>query len=67
MIVENLAGFYAGRTVVIVAHRLSTVRHADRIVVLEGGRGTESGSHAELAALKGTYYRLIKDLLELGG
>ena len=67
MIVENLAGFYAGRTVVIVAHRLSTVRHADRIVVLEGGRVTESGSHAELAALKGTYYRLIKDQLELGG
>jgi ATP-binding cassette subfamily B protein len=66
MIVENLAGFYAGRTVVIVAHRLSTVRHADRIVVLEGGKVAESGTHTELAALKGIYYRLIKDQLELG-
>ncbi len=66
LIVENLAGFYAGRTVVIVAHRLSTVRHADRIVVLENGRVTESGTHADLAARKGTYYRLIKDQLELG-
>ena len=66
MIVENLADFYAGRTVVIVAHRLSTVRHADRIVVLEGGKAAESGTHAELTALKGIYYRLIKDQLELG-
>jgi ATP-binding cassette subfamily B protein len=66
LIVENLTGFYAGKTVVIVAHRLSTVRHADRIVVLENGRVTESGTHTHLAALKGTYYRLIKDQLELG-
>jgi ATP-binding cassette subfamily B protein len=66
LIVENLAGFYAGRTVVIVAHRLSTVRHADRIVVLENGRVTESGTHTDLTALRGTYYRLIKDQLELG-
>jgi ATP-binding cassette subfamily B protein len=66
MIVENLAGFYAGRTVVIVAHRLSTVRHADRIVVLEKGRVTESGTHDVLTAMKGTYYRLIRDQLELG-
>lgn len=66
MIIENLAEFYAGRTVVIVAHRLSTVRHADTIVVLEGGKVTESGTHGELAALKGTYYRLIRDQLELG-
>lgn len=66
MIVENLAGFYQGRTVVVVAHRLSTVRHADKIVVLEKGRVTESGTHSELTKLKGTYYRLIKDQLELG-
>jgi len=66
MIVENLAGFYAGRTVVIVAHRLSTVRHADMIAVLEGGEVTETGTHAELTALKGKYYRLIRDQLELG-
>jgi len=66
MIVENLAGFYAGRTVVIVAHRLSTVRHADLIVVLEGGRVSESGTHEELTRMKGTYYKLIRDQLELG-
>ena len=66
MIVENLAGFYAGRTVVIVAHRLSTVRHADRIVVLDKGAITEYGTHEELTRLNGTYFRLIKDQLELG-
>jgi len=66
MIVENLAEFYSGRTVVIVAHRLSTVRHADNIVVLERGRVAESGTHARLAAIKGTYYRLIRDQLEMG-
>jgi len=66
-IVENLSGFYSGRTVVIVAHRLSTVRHAANIVVLDRGRVTESGTHASLTAMKGTYYRLIRDQLELGG
>jgi len=66
LVVEKLAGFLAGRTVVIVAHRLSTVRHADRIVVLEGGKVTESGTHAELTSLKGIYYSLIRDQLELG-
>ena len=66
MIVENLAGFYAGRTVVIVAHRLSTVRHADMIVVLDHGTVAESGTHEELTRMKGTYYRLIRDQLELG-
>lgn len=66
MIVENLAEFYAGRTVVVVAHRLSTVRHADNIVVLEAGRVAESGTHASLTAMKGTYYRLIRDQLEMG-
>ncbi len=66
MIVENLAGFYSGRTVVIVAHRLSTVRHADMIVVLEHGTVAESGTHEELTQVRGTYYRLIRDQLELG-
>ncbi len=66
VIVENLAQFYAGRTVVVVAHRLSTVRHADNIVVLDQGRVTEEGTHDQLTALRGTYYRLIRDQLELG-
>ncbi len=66
MIVENLAGFYRGRTVIVVAHRLSTVRNADNIVVLEKGRIAESGNHSELIARKGVYYNLIKNQLELG-
>ena len=66
MIVENLAGFYAGRTVVIVAHRLSTVRHADMIVVLDRGTVSESGTHEKLTARRGIYYKLIRDQLELG-
>ena len=66
MIVETLTEFYAGRTVVVVAHRLSTVRHADNIIVLGGGRVVEEGTHASLTALKGTYYRLIRDQLEMG-
>lgn len=66
MIVENLAGFYAGRTVVIVAHRLSTVRHADMIVVLDRGTVSESGTHEELTAKRGIYYKLIRDQLEMG-
>jgi ATP-binding cassette subfamily B protein len=66
MIVENLSEFYEGRTVVIVAHRLSTVRHADMIAVLEKGALSECGTHDELTAIGGTYYRLIRDQLELG-
>ena len=65
-IVENLADFYRGRTVVIVAHRLSTVRHADRIVVIDKGRVVEMGKHEELVAAQGAYYRLVKNQLELG-
>lgn len=65
-IVENLRGFYKGRTVVVVAHRLSTVCDADNIVVLEGGRIAEQGTHAELTARGGLYYNLIKNQLELG-
>ena len=66
MIVENLADFYRGRTVVVVAHRLSTVRNADNIVVLDHGRVVESGNHDALIRNKGAYYNLVKNQLELG-
>ncbi len=65
-IVENLDQFYRGRTVVVVAHRLSTVRNAGKIVVLEGGRVAEEGTHSELIARRGAYYNLVKNQLELG-
>ena len=65
-IVENLDKFYSGRTVVIVAHRLSTVRNADRIIAIEDGKVAESGSHNELITKRGVYYNLIKNQLELG-
>ena len=65
-IVENLDGFYKGRTVVVVAHRLSTVKNADQIIVIDGGRVVESGTHALLIEKKGTYYNLVKNQLELG-
>jgi ATP-binding cassette subfamily B protein len=66
MIMDNLTPFFAGKTVVVVAHRLSTVKHADRIVVLNKGKITEMGTHAELTALRGEYYELVKNQLELG-
>lgn len=66
MIVENLDKFYKGRTVVVVAHRLSTVKNADRIVVLDNGKVVETGNHNSLIASKGTYYNLVKNQLELG-
>lgn len=65
-IMKNLKEFYKGKTVVIVAHRLCTVKQADNIVVLESGRVVEQGSHSELAKLKGKYYSLVKNQLELG-
>lgn len=66
VIVENLNRFFAGKTVVVVAHRLSTVKNADQIVVLEKGELKEIGTHKELVAKKGIYFRLVKDQLELG-
>jgi len=65
-IVENLAKFYEGRTVVVVAHRLSTVKNADQIVVVDGGTVVEHGNHDALIVAKGTYYNLVKNQLELG-
>ena len=66
IIQEHLEKFFQGRTVVVVAHRLSTVRHADQIVVLEQGRLIEKGTHQELTAKKGAYYELVRNQLELG-
>ena len=65
-IINQLEAFYQGRTVVIVAHRLSTVRHAHQIVVLHEGKITERGTHEELTGKKGAYYTLVKNQLELG-
>ena len=66
VIMNNLQEFFSGRTVVIVAHRLSTVSNADNIIVLDKGRIIEQGNHHELTSLKGDYYRLVKNQLELG-
>lgn len=65
-IVENLADFYQGKTVVIVAHRLSTVRNADQIVVLDKGRIAETGTHQSLIERRGAYFNLVRNQLELG-
>lgn len=66
VIIDNLTSFFKNRTVIVVAHRLSTVSHADNIVVLERGHIVEQGTHQELTALKGNYYGLVKNQLELG-
>ena len=65
-IMKHLQEFYKGKTVVVVAHRLSTVRNADKIVVLDQGKVAEEGAHQELTALRGKYYELVKNQLELG-
>ena len=66
LIMENMDLFSAGKTVVVVAHRLSTVKNADQIVVLEKGEIVERGTHDELISKKGKYFELVKNQLELG-
>jgi ATP-binding cassette subfamily B protein len=66
IIMNNLQEFFEGRTVIIVAHRLSTVSNADNIILLDKGRIVEQGTHCELTSLRGDYYRLVKNQLELG-
>ena len=66
VIIDNLQEFFRGRTVVVVAHRLSTVKNADQIVVIENGSIAETGKHDELISKKGAYYNLVKNQLELG-
>ena len=66
VIMENLNEFFHGRTVVVVAHRLSTVKNADQIIVLDKGEIVEKGTHQELVNTKGAYYELVKNQLELG-
>ncbi|MFD2786371.1 peptidase domain-containing ABC transporter [Hymenobacter rubripertinctus] len=66
VIMRNLEQFFQGRTVVVVAHRLSTVRNAHKIIVMDGGQIVEEGTHEELVALRNYYYTLIKNQLELG-
>ena len=66
IILNKLNRFYKGKTVVIVAHRLSTVQNADNIIVLDNGKVIEQGTHQELTKLRGAYYTLVKNQLELG-
>ncbi len=65
-IMQNLEEFYAGKTVIIVAHRLSTVMNAHQIVVLDGGKIVEIGTHGELTGIRGHYYNLVRNQLEMG-
>lgn len=65
-IMQRLKAFYRGKTVVVIAHRLSTVKDADKLLVLDKGYLVEEGTHADLTARKGIYYQLVKNQLELG-
>lgn len=65
IIMRKLREFYRGKTVVVVAHRLSTVKDADNIVVLDEGRIVEQGTHLQLVQMQGVYFNLVKNQLEL--
>lgn len=67
IIINNLNSFFANRTVIVVAHRLSTVRNADNIIVMEKGEIVEQGTHPELTKKRGYYFQLVENQLELGG
>jgi len=67
IIQHNLQRFFKGKTVLIIAHRLSTVKGADQIIVLKNGQIVEQGQHEDLVALKEEYFKLVKNQLELGG
>lgn len=66
VIVDNLSSFFRNRTVVVIAHRLSTVKNADNILVIDNGSVVEEGTHEQLSMLKGKYYSLVRNQLELG-
>ena len=66
IIMNNLNEFFKNKTVVVIAHRLSTVKNADQIIVLDKGQIIEKGNNTELTALRGAYYELVKNQLELG-
>jgi len=65
IIMDNLDKFFKGKTAIVIAHRLSTVKNADQIVVLEAGKVIEKGNHQELIDLKGSYFNLVKNQLQL--
>jgi ATP-binding cassette subfamily B protein len=65
-IMQKLNNFFKNKTVVVIAHRLSTVMNADQIVVLDKGKIVEIGNHKELVNLKGSYYELVRNQLQLG-
>ncbi|HTC01121.1 MAG TPA: peptidase domain-containing ABC transporter [Ferruginibacter sp.] len=66
IIIENLNKFFKGKTVIVIAHRLSTVKDADKIIVMEHGEIIEEGSHEDLVLLRNSYFNLVKNQLELG-
>ncbi|MEI3798318.1 MULTISPECIES: peptidase domain-containing ABC transporter [unclassified Chitinophaga] len=65
VIIDNLQTFFEGKTVIVIAHRLSTVKNADKIIVLHQGKIAEEGTHLQLSALKGRYFELVQNQLEL--